>query len=268
MLDWQTRVGDIWAEEWQRTDRSFAHLSDRLNAAILAAAPADGGRVLDIGCGAGATSLALADARPGLAIMGIDLSAALLAVARQRLPHARFVQADAALDPVDMRPDLIVSRHGVMFFADPVAAFARLRQQAAADANLVFSCFGAVARNAFASDLVAALFGQLPMPGKDYAPGPFAFADPDRVAAILSAAGWRDATAEEVLFDYIAGEGDDPIADAVAFLSRIGPIARGIAAASVAERPGLVAHLTDHLARYRVRNRVLLPACAYLWRAR
>ncbi len=266
--DWQTRVGDVWAAEWQRTDRSFTGLSTRLDAAILAAAPGEAGSVLDIGCGAGATSLTLTTARPDLSVTGIDLSAALLAIARQRVPGARFVQADAAVDPLDVRPDLLVSRHGVMFFADPVAAFARLHDRAAPGAGLVFSCFGAAERNAFASDLPAALLGTAPTPNIDYAPGPFGFADPRAVGAILTAAGWRDATPEPVAFDYIVGAGKDPVADAVAFLTRIGPVARLIADRPDTDRAAIIARLSHLLARYQVDDHVVLPAFAWLWRAR
>lgn len=326
MADWRSRVGDVWAEEWRRTDRSLSDLSRHLDAAIRDAAPVrtssrqvpnrhagpdpasppshderlapsrdgechdgrsaadapgasgepgscpDGceatpsGTVLDVGCGAGATSLALAAARPDLAVTGIDLSPALVAIAADRVPAARFRVADAATASPGVAADLLVSRHGVMFFADPVAAFANLRRHAAWDARLVFSCFADPADNAFAHDLPASVFGTAPMPG--LAPGPFAFADPDRVATVLAAAGWRDATVERIAFDYIAGAGDDPVADAVSFLSRIGPCARGLSGADPDDRARLAMRLVDALARYRDRDRIVLPASAWLWRAR
>ena len=262
---WQTRVGDVWAAEWRRTDRSLADLSRRLDAAILAAAPPGPAAALDIGCGAGATSGALHAARPDLAITGVDLSAPLVAVAAARFPAVAFRVADAAADPLPPAPALLVSRHGVMFFADPAAAFARLRAAAAPGARLVFSCFADRACNAFAHDLVTELTGAAPAASEGYAPGPFAFADRDRTAAILAAAGWRDAQAERVDFDYVAGEGDDPVADAAAFLSRIGPLASVVAAAP--DRDALVTRLSAALARYRAGNRVVLPASAWIWRA-
>jgi len=261
--DWRARVGDVWAEEWRRTDRSLADLSRHLDAAILAASPAGGGVALDIGCGAGATSATLAAARPDLAITGVDLSAPLVAIACERVPHACFYVADAAADVLAVRPDLLVSRHGVMFFADPAAAFARLHAAAAPGAALVFSCFRERAANAFASDLVTAITGTAPVDPPAYAPGPFAFARESRVATILAAAGWSDARAEPIAFDYVAGAGSDPIADAVAFLSRIGPLAAIVAADPAALRPRLAAAL----ARYVIANRVVLPAAAWIWRA-
>ena len=131
--DWTGRVGHVWAAEWRRTDRSFAELARHLDAAIADVAP-DTGQALDIGCGAGTTSFALADARPRLAITGIDLSDALVAVARQRLaerrrsdsnaaPRLRFRSGDAVALVRDSGPaELVVSRPGPMFFPDPVHA--------------------------------------------------------------------------------------------------------------------------------------------------
>ena len=171
--DWIGRVGGTWASEWQRTDRSFGDLARRLDAAILDLAP-ETGRALDIGCGAGATSLALAAARPRLAITGVDLSPAQLTVARQRAAgHANldFVEGDVLAVATKRAPiDQFVSRHGVMFFADPVAAFAALHAAAAPSAPLVFTCFRTMAENRWASEIAAAVTGAPPA-SRDGAPG-------------------------------------------------------------------------------------------------
>ncbi len=262
--DWQTRVGDIWAAEHHRTDRSLSDLACHLDAAILAAAPHTG-TALDIGCGAGATSAALASARPDLRITGIDLSEPLVAVARTRVPAASFRIADAATDPLPQALDLLYSRHGVMFFADPVAAFTRLRAIARPGAPLVFSCFRERTRNAFAAALVEDVTGRAPVDAIGYAPGPFAFADMPYVLDLLTRTGWTAITAAAIEFDYVAGEGTDPVAEATSFLTRIGPVARAIADA--ADRPQLSARLSAALARYRIEDRVVLPASAWIWRA-
>lgn len=265
--DWRSRVGDVWAAEWRRTDRSFADLSRHLDAAILAAAPAGPGQALDIGCGAGATSLALATARPDLAVTGIDLSEPLIDLARIRVPAARFHVADAAQHALDSAPDLLVSRHGVMFFADPVAAFAHLRRGARPGAALVFSCFRDRAFNPWAGELVAHVTGVPPVTPDGYAPGPFGFADAEFVARLLTDAGWTVIAAEPVDFAYVAGEGDDPVADAASFFTRIGPIASAVAAAPEADRPRLRERLAAALADHRTDARVQFPASAWIWRA-
>ena len=175
--DWAGRVGDTWADEWRRTDLSFANLSPHLNAAILDAAP-EVGIAVDIGCGAGGTAIALAAARPALTVLGIDLSKNLVEAARKRgaaYPNLRFEVGDAS-ELGGITANLLFSRHGVMFFDDPVAAFSRLRQAATADAHLVFSCFRDVSLNSWAIETGAAVTGTIPQkPGTS--PGPFAFAD-------------------------------------------------------------------------------------------
>jgi len=265
--DWQARVGDVWAAEWRRTDRSLSDLSRHLDAAILAAAPPERAIAFDVGCGAGATSLALATARPDLAIVGLDLSPALLDVAQRRTPASgvRFVRADAERDDLRRfgRPDLLVSRHGVMFFADPVAAFARLHALAASGARLVFSCFAERVRNAIAYDLPRAVLDHVPADPPNYRPGPFGFGDAGLVTRVLAAAGWHGAESRRVRFDYLVGEGPDPVADATDFLRRIGPLAAPLAAQT--ERVPLLAAALE---RYRAGNRVALPAEAWLWHAR
>ena len=268
--DWTGRVGGTWAAEWRRTDRSFGALADRLNAAILEVAP-ETGRALDIGCGAGATSLALAAARPHLSVTGADLSPDLLAAARGRaagLANLDFVEGDvlrtgAAIAPVD----LMVSRHGVMFFADPVSAFAALHAAAAPGAPLVFTCFRDPSQNLWASELVVAVTGAPPAPRKG-APGPFAFADRDRVARILAAAGWTDASAEPVDYANRAGEGADPIADAVAFFARIGPAAPLLRELPPPAREAALARIAAVCERHRTGDAVDFPAAAWLWTAR
>ena len=269
---WQTNVGSVWAEEWRRTDRSFADLAPHLEAAILDAAPGTGA-VLDIGCGAGSTSLALAAARPTLSVTGIDLSPDLVAVAAERgadLPNVRFQVADAADPPPPIlggAHDLAISRHGVMFFADPVAAFTTIRDLLKPGAPLVFSCFQSPNRNPWASQLAEAVGGE-PLDASGAAPGPFAFADPDHVADILREAGWSDGHARDVDYTYVVGEGADPVGDAQSFLTRIGPAARALANLSEADRSDALARLHAVLERHRFAGTVTFPAAAWIWTAR
>ena len=269
-LDWRGPVGDVWAAEWQRTDRGFAAMSQHLDAAIAAAAP-EHGCAIDVGCGAGATSIALAQARRELHVTGIDLSAALVEIARGRAANCTNVSfrvADMlATHDLDGTADVIFSRHGVMFFDDPVAGMAALRRAARPGAALVFSCFDRITRNRFAADPIAAVTGQEPSPAAHYAPGPFGFADPVFVAQTLAAAGWGRLRHEAVPFNYRVGAGDDPVGDAVDFFKRIGPAAPILRAAGADERPAMLGRLTDLVSRRLEAGVVDFAAVAWLWSA-
>ena len=270
-FDWTGRIGDVWAEEWRRTDRSFANLTPHLNAAILAAAVPQTAKVIDIGCGAGATTLATAQALPNATVTGIDLSPNLIETARQRAAdqgNARFECADITVAATHHAPvDLYVSRHGVMFFADPVAAFETLAAAAAPAATLVFSCFAERAANRWVTETIAATGGDADAPATT-APGPFAFADPSHVAAILANAGWHPAPPSRIDFAYRAGGGPDPVTDAVDYFRRIGPAASAIRNAAPAERARHIARLTQVCDRHRVGDTVEFPAVAWIWTAR
>lgn len=266
--DWTGRVGRTWAAEWPRTDRSFANLSPHLDAAIRSAAPACPFHAIDIGCGAGATSLALADARPDATITSLDLSADLIKTARTRAGDRNtvtFRHGDAiAMAPQLPPADLIVSRHGVMFFADPVAAFATLRTAASPSARLVFSCFRDRSDNVWASDLIEQVTGTRPQSAVGYAPGPFGFADRTATAAILTQAGWTVDSATRIDFAYVAGAGPDPVADAADLFHHIGPLASALKDAA---DPSLDDRLKSALQRYTADGIVALPASAWIWRA-
>jgi len=268
--DWAGAIGETWAEEWVRTDRTFAPVDAALVAAIAARlAGVDAPRILDVGCGAGRTSLSLADALPDAQVTGIDLSPALVAAAQGRAGddsrcRCRFLVADAGTWTDEGGFDLIASRHGVMFFDDAVAALATIRARAAPGAPLVFSCFRAPSLNPWASGLARLVGGPAPDP---FAPGPFAFADSQHVAGLLAAAGWRGAHAIPLDFTYVAGGGADPVADAVGLFLRIGPTAFAMRTAEGGERErlraGLDALVRDHL----IDGEVAFPAAAWIWSA-
>ncbi|MDQ2878360.1 MAG: class I SAM-dependent methyltransferase [Pseudomonadota bacterium] len=268
--EWTGSVGTTWAAQWQRTDRSFANLALHLDAAILAAAP-EAGRAIDIGCGAGATSLALAAARPALSITGIDLSPAMIHVARERAaghPNLSFRAGGVEAALPGLAPaDLLYSRHGVMFFDDPRAGFTMLRQAAKPGARLIFSCFRAAALNPWVSDVTVAILGGPPPRPAGYAPGPFAFADPAFVEAILSATGWQSNAPMPVDFTYRGGSGADPVADALDFFQHIGPAAPLLRAAPPGDRAGMIDRLRVVIERHATAEAVDFPAAAWLWSA-
>lgn len=266
--EWVGRVGGTWADEWRRTDRSFGALTSRL----IEAARGDGfAQALDIGCGAGEVSLALAQGHPSARVIGVDVSEALLSVARQRgdqLQNLRFEHGDAARwnAGAGERPDLFVSRHGVMFFDDPVAAFAQLAAQAGPGARLAFSCFRERRDNAWVAELAAVLPSGDAPPADPNAPGPFAFGRRQRVEAVLVEAGWRNVAFQAVDYAMIAGRGDGAAAtdDALSYFLRIGPTARALAALDGAARDGALEDLRGMLERHRTGVRVELPAAAWI----
>jgi SAM-dependent methyltransferase len=224
--DWQGKSGESWAAEWKRTDRSFGGLTERL---LARTREFPFRHALDIGCGAGELSLALARGNPHARIVGVDVSPRLIDTARERAEHlsnVEFELADASQwrPADDFTPQLLSSRHGVMFFANPPAAFANLASFAADGAALLFSCFRDRAENPFFTEIGALLPGS-PVPPDPYAPGPFAFAEREHVTAILADAGWSDIAFESFDFAMIAGSGEDPVEDAMGYFTRIGPAA-------------------------------------------
>ena len=234
--EWQSRVGKSWAEAWQLTDRSFSGLTNQfLN--MLANLP--GRSILDIGCGAGELALALARYRPDATIVGVDVSPDLIDAANARSasnPSVEFELGDATVwSRRKFKPDLLVSRHGVMFFDDPIAAFTHFHEIAAPKARLAFTCFRWPQENAWIGGL-AAIKPDAGASSDPHAPGPFAFADPKRVSEILSAAGWSGVRIEPLDFAYVAGSGEDPVADASVFFHHIGPLAPVIKALEGDER--------------------------------
>lgn len=267
--EWEGSVGTKWAQEWRRTDRSFAGLTEQL----LGYARAESfSQVLDIGCGAGELSLALGRSHPHAELLGIDISEDLIEAARSRGAHSPTVQfkvANAATwSSEDFKPDLLLSRHGVMFFPEPAAAFANLLRNAAPSARLIFSCFRSVEENPWAIGLNSVLPPDMAQMPQAMVPGPFAFADQDAVTAMLHEAGWSDIKFEAADFAYIAGTGDDAVADAVSYFLKIGPAARAAAQMEAADRTAFIRRLEAFLAGHLDRDLVALLAGAWIVTAR
>jgi SAM-dependent methyltransferase len=207
---------------------------------IDAAFPGEGAHVVDVGCGAGATTIAMARRLgPRGSCLGVDISGPLVAAARARaaaegLDNVAFVEADAQVHPFEPdRFDAVISRFGVMFFDDPEAAFANIRRAARRGARLTAIVWRGPADNPFltlAARTAAPLLPPLPAPGPDE-PGQFAFADQDRVRRILAASGWSD-------IDIVPADVPCSVseADLSAYVTRLGPVGQALRDADEATR--------------------------------
>lgn len=268
---WATQGGDAWAARWEQTDRALSGLSPSLLSAMLAAAPSDGLRGLDVGCGPGSTTLDLVAARPDATLVACDVSPSLAEVARQRLegfPQVDVVLGDAQAVAVERGPfDLLYSRHGVMFFPDPVAAFAGLRRATCKGGAIVFSCFRSFDANSWASALASAAAGRrLPPPGRE--PSGFAFAEPAYVEQIFAESGWTAARAQAVDFPYFAGGGDGAVEEALSFLSAIGPAARTVEELPASEKEAGVMRMREVIESHFHEGKVEFDAAVWIWTAR
>jgi SAM-dependent methyltransferase len=189
---WNGPTGEKWARHQEDMDRNLA---GPLAGLLKLAAPQAGERVLDVGCGAGVSSRAAAAlVGPKGFVLGMDISSPLLGRARAHGGGVTYVEADAAHYPFKPEFDLILSRFGVMFFDAPVPAFANLRKAIVKGGRLAFVCWRPLAENewaAMATAIVGPIAPPQPPPEPD-APGPFVFADPSRVRAILEGAGFGD----------------------------------------------------------------------------
>ncbi|MCU1643851.1 MAG: Methyltransferase [Nocardia sp.] len=192
---WNGRSGQAWSQSVGLMDQVLQPFETLLLESIAAGS---GVRILDVGCGAGATTLAAAHrVGPAGAVVGADISEPMITAARARVDAAQapvsFVLGDAQTYAFDAASfDLIMSRFGVMFFPDAVAAFTNLRRAARDSAALRFLCWRGVAENPFmttAERAAAPLLPNLPARQLDQ-PGQFAFADEQRVRAILDQSGW------------------------------------------------------------------------------
>ena len=228
---WNAQAGETWSRFNELLDRQIEPLGRE---AMRALGPLPGERIVDIGCGCGQTTMALAE-RVGAAgaVMGADISRPMLEVARARPVPAgarqpEFREADAQSDALGRTAfDAAFSRFGVMFFSDPVAAFANIRAALTPQGRLAFVCWRPYAENPWMRvpmEAAEPLLGPSP-PVDPLAPGPFAFADADRVRSILGGAGFTGVSVDA--FD--APIGGSSIDDTVSMTFRVGPLGRALA---------------------------------------
>jgi SAM-dependent methyltransferase len=259
---WNGRVGQRWAAQQERIDWNLAEVTE---AVIPFARAKPGEHILDIGCGCGTATLMLARAvRPNGSVAGVDISAPMLAVARARAHSGQadipFIEADASVYDFQPTFDLVFSRFGVMFFADPFAAFANIHKAVAPKGRLAFVCWRSMPENMWAAAPFAAAKHLLPpQEAPDpHAPGPFAFADGARLTDILSRAGFHDVALAK--FDGAMNMGDTP-AEAANEALNIGPLARAAAELDDAARAKILDVVATAMQKF-ASPRGIAPAAA------
>ena len=266
---WNATVGETWAQWQEQLDRQISPLGLE---ALRALGVVRGESVLDIGCGCGQTSLELtalvgAEGR----VTGVDLSLPMLEVARRRpIPESgarpEFHQVDAQTGDLGTAVfDAAFSRFGVMFFSDPVAAFANIRASLKSHGRLGFVCWRPLEENLWMQVPLKAAAPFLPAtpPPDPAAPGPFAFADARRLRAILLDAGFNSLTIEP--FDTRIGGNDLDQTLRLAF--RVGPLA-SVLREHPQLQPKVAAAVREGLARYATPHGVLMPAAVWIVLAR
>jgi SAM-dependent methyltransferase len=262
---WNGRAGDRWTahqESISRTLESFGRAGiERLQLGA-------GQRVLDVGCGCGDTTLELAACVGDSGfVCGVDLSAQMIERAKERcsgLSQVELKKADAAEHDFGLEFDAVFSRFGVMFFADPTSAFRNLRRVLSPQGHLAFVCWCGVEANPWCSvvlDAVRDILGDQTPDVSGDGPGPFAFADEDRVRRILDVAGFSAVELRPFDDDFVFSVSG--LGDAVAFSMGVGPAAAALADASVdAERAR--AALCEALLPWLSGDRVALPGRAWI----
>jgi len=243
IAEWNGALGERWVAKRQEIDRLVVPFGD---AALKAAAPQRGERAIDIGCGCGETTIEIAR-MVGAAgsVLGIDVSQPMLAVARSRgalanCAHLAFRDGDASEAALPANTDLLFSRFGVMFFSQPAPAFTHMRKSLRAGGRCVFVCWRAPRDNPWAMtplSVARAAMGITPAPADPNAPGPFAFADEERLRAILSGAGFGDIDVQR--FDTAVSLGATP-RSAAESLVQVGPVSRLVREVGVEHLPIIV----------------------------
>lgn len=265
---WSGTAGERWVAAQRDMDRTIRPLGE---AALAALDLAPGLRVLDVGCGCGDTTLAIAErVGPAGRVYGVDVSEPMLARARERAKTApgapiEFEFADASCTPL-RTVDRIFSRFGVMFFDDPIGAFRHLRSALAPEGRIAFVCWRPLTANAWARvplEAAVSVLGPSTAPVVPDAPGPFAFGDAARLRAILGYAGCKDVSIEPFDADLAWTTTDDDESLRETFV-RIGPAARRLVDAPEELRERAVEAILEALGPYRRPSGLVMPAGVWI----
>ena len=264
---WDGQGGRTWVDRQAHTDITLAPVTDSL---LAFTAPRAGERVLDVGCGCGAPTLEFARAvGPSGRVEALDISGPMLAEGAARasaadLANIDWRQADPATAVLDDF-DLLTSAFGTMFFGDPVAAFAHMRRAADPHARMAIVCWRSLAENPWMEVPMKAVARHLPPrpTPAPHAPGMFAFADPERVSDVLTAAGWTPPRFEklDLDLDIAAGRG---LEEAVAQSTQIGAVNSWLRNQPAEVVSAAVASLREVLAPHADGESVRLPGAMWL----
>jgi len=267
---WNATAGPKWVAEQEHLDAQIRPLGELVIARL---GDLKGKRVLDVGCGCGDHSLAVARrvGRHG-AVVGVDVSEPMLARARERgaqVGNVSFLAGDAQTQKFSAPFDVVTSRFGVMFFADFAAAFTNLAAALVPGGRLGFVCWQPLDRNPWMHlpmQTVARLV-ELPPPGPPGSPGPFGLDDPARIRGALAAAGFTDVVLDDVREPQNVG-GAKTLEEAVAFLMVAGPAAAALKGASPEVRLRVADALRAALAPHVTPSGVVMPAASWIVTAR
>lgn len=258
---WNSDVAEKWVARLAHFERGLHGIHRAL---MTFAAPQPGENVLDIGCGAGTTTEEIAAIVAPGKVVGLDISRPLLEAARARTKGAiEFIEADATDYPFAPQFDLVFSRLGVMFFADPVLSFANIRRALKPGGRMAFLCWCPAREVAYLWQSYQAGLAYLPdyNPTPDNAPGPFGLADRARTEQILTAAGWRDVRIERCTPPSHLG---DTLEEAVEQVMNMGPLARVVREAEDVAKDKIRAAIAPVLAPYQTAEGVIAPAACWL----
>ncbi len=262
-------TGD-WVTHQERYDRMLEPFSGLI---VDAVALAPGERVLDVGCGCGTTTLAAARAvAPGSAV-GVDLSVSMLERARQNarqsgFANTSFEEGDAQVRRFGTAFDAVISRFGVMFFADPVAAFANLHTATRPGGRIAFVCWQPLLANEWLRVPAAAMAEHIPLPdvGDQEAPGMFALSEPDRTSRMLREAGWQEVTVTGWHTPILVGGGT--LDDAISYLQARSVARRILDTVDAATQARAIDSVRETFARHADGDGVRLDAAVWLVQAR
>jgi ubiquinone/menaquinone biosynthesis C-methylase UbiE len=264
---WNGPGGQRWASRQHAQDILLAPVLDIL---VNRAKARSGDRIVDVGCGNGSTTLAFArEVGPAGHVLGIDVSAPMLARAREAAPAdapVEFVLADATVYPFDRQSfDLLTSRFGVMFFAEPALSFANIRSALRPSGRLAFACWREPRDNPWMMAPLQAVYKHVPKlpPQEPEDPGPFAFASEARVQRVLAEAGFADIKMErcDLALDVAIGGGLDA---AVLSAFEIGPASRAMEGQAPELRAAATNSVREVLAPFVRGQAVPLPASIWI----